>query len=84
MGQGVLLLLGQRWGPRVSGAYSLLVNLKHKRKNLKPGKRKIISPNDQLSKPTKISKTKKPQWGRWPDSLSRLVTGSVFIGHSHS
>lgn len=39
-GQGVLLLLGQMWGPRISGAHSLLANLKHKSKNLKPGKRK--------------------------------------------
>lgn len=39
-GQGVLLLLGQMWGPWVSGAHSLLANLKHNRKNLKPGKRK--------------------------------------------
>ena len=32
---GVLPLLGSRWGPRVSTAQSLLVNLKQKNGNLK-------------------------------------------------
>lgn len=36
--------------------------------------------NGQLLKPAKISKTKEPQWGRWPSSSSGHVAGNVFIG----
>ena len=39
-GPGFLLLLGSAWGPRVSWAHSLLLNLKHKSGNLKCRERK--------------------------------------------
>ena len=59
----------QGWGPRF-GAHLLLVNLKHQSKNLMSGKRnkKPWSPNGQLQKPTKVSKTKEPGEGAmaWP------------------
>lgn len=36
-------------------------------------------PNGQLSKSTKISRTKEPQWREAAWLLSSLVTGDVFI-----
>ena len=54
-------------GPRVDAqgfTGSLLVNLKHKSKNLKCEKRKKSNPNSQLLKSMKISKIKgQPPWG---------------------
>lgn len=38
------------------------------------------SSNGQFLKSAKISKTKEPQWGRWPSSSSGHVAGNVFIG----
>ena len=65
---GVLLLLGLRTGGcRVPQAHSLLVNLKHRRGNLKHGKRikKTSDPNGQLWKLTKVSKIKGTGGGWW-------------------
>ena len=60
MSMGFCFYLGRGWGPRFSRAYCLLVNLKHKNRNLKHGKRKNKWPK-QLSNSTNISKTKEPQ-----------------------
>lgn len=43
-------------GPRVSGAHSFLVNLKHKNGKLKQGKQAKSGSNGQSSKSIKISK----------------------------
>ena len=40
MGPGFCLYWGRAWGPKVSRAHFLLVNLKHKSGNLERGKRK--------------------------------------------
>lgn len=59
MGLGFCFYLGVGWGPKGSWFYSLLVDLKHKSRNLKYRKRKQTgSPNGQLLKSTKISKIK--------------------------
>ena len=76
-GSGVLLLLGSGWGPKVSRFHSLFVSLKYKNGNLKLRKRKNKWPNGQLSKSTKIFKTKRP------GSLPSPVAGVTFIGESH-
>ena len=68
-GSGVLLLLGSGWGPKVSRFHSLFVSLKYKNGNLKLRKRKNKWPNGQLSKSTKIFKTKGSSGGRQPGSL---------------
>ena len=57
---GFCFYWGQGWGPRFLRAHSLLVNLKHKDRNLKHGKRKNKLPK-QLSNSTNIAKTKEPQ-----------------------
>lgn len=61
---GFCFYWGWRWKSKVS-PHSLLVSLKCKSRNLKPGKRKkkTSGPNGQLSRSTKISKTKETQWG---------------------
>ena len=66
MGLGFCLDWGQRWGPRISQVYSLLMNLKHNNRNLKHGKR----PNGQLLKSITISETKKPGVEDWFSSLA--------------
>ena len=63
------------WGPTVLKAYSLLMNLKHKRGILKCEKRKkkkkSSDPNCQLAKSTKIAKTEESQWGEAPKVFAR-------------
>ena len=44
-GLGFCFYWGLGWGPRVSQAHSLLVNLKHKSRNLRHEKRKNKGPN---------------------------------------
>ena len=72
------LYWGGGWGPRISRAHSLLVNLKH-RAEMWRGKRKRPNSPNQLLKSAKMSKTKEPAMGRWPGSLSSLVAGSMFL-----
>lgn len=61
------------------------MSLKCKSRNLKPGKRekKTSGPNGQLSRSTKISKTKETQWGESCGSIPSRVAGNVFVGNSH-
>ena len=74
---------GNTWGSVLLGlmilwAHFLLVNLKLKRRNLKPRKKKRnSSSNDQLLKSTKKSKTKETQWGKMAWLFSPVI-GSVF------
>lgn len=64
------------WGPRVSQAHSMLVNLKQKRENLRNREEnKINSPNGELSK-LKISKTKEAGWGWGWGSLALYLAPS--------
>lgn len=65
---------GRGWGPRVSQAHSLLVHLKHKIGGIKEGKREKSGPNGQFLESTKFSKTKVPQGGEAPGSLSVCQT----------
>lgn len=77
------------WRPRVWKAYSLLVTLNHKSRDLKHWKRKISDTTGRFLKPTKISETKQLGQGGGmvkPGSLFSHVTvqGShVFIQDSH-
>ena len=71
------------WGPRVSGAHFLFINLKHKSRNLKPGKRKkSVQMVTYQNQPRSLKQ--RSLSGRWPGSLSSPVAGTVFIGDSHA
>lgn len=71
-------------GPKISKAYSLLVNLKHNSGNFKCRKRKKTScPNRQLLNSDKILRHRNLSEGRQTGSLSSYVAGDVVIPDGH-
>lgn len=73
LGWGVCFYWDSLGEPGASKTYSLLVNLKHKRRNLKHGEEKRCGPNGHLPESTKISKTKEPEYGEVAWLVIRLA-----------